>query len=333
MKHKLKLPIVEPIYSTYHYQGPATAMIATNPSIRNYYLNQVLVLDCNRKFQWGFTTPELGITDSSWRLCPYLERKQYPMEHLRGYIHPLIRNLLSDGYYAFFEYVDDYYVKGKSWYGERHFPHDGCICGYDQEKKTYHVYAYDNNWIYRTFETEQGNITKGMYSCFKQNLFGTIYGIRPTMEIVKFSPVTALNKMKEHLDSSFEKYPPEEDGTVYGIVVHDYLMMYLNRLFEGAIPFERMDGRIFRLLWEHKKVMHERIFRMEDELGWDHNISEAYYSLVNESNKMRMLYAAHKQRRRDAVLPFLAEKTRYLKETEERLLSEMINNAEKGGIL
>ena len=40
-KKKIELPLVEPLYSTYHYQGPGTAVLVNNPSIRNWYLNQV----------------------------------------------------------------------------------------------------------------------------------------------------------------------------------------------------------------------------------------------------------------------------------------------------
>ena len=79
------------------------------------------------------------------------------MQFMKGYIHPLIRNLLDAGYYVCFVGVDDYYVKGKSWYKERHVNHDGAICGYNQEDKTYCLYSYDSNWVYRKFWTTQKN--------------------------------------------------------------------------------------------------------------------------------------------------------------------------------
>ena len=58
-KKKIELPLVEPLYSTYHYQGPGTATLVNNPSIRNWYLNQVMILTCTRKFLNGFTTPQI----------------------------------------------------------------------------------------------------------------------------------------------------------------------------------------------------------------------------------------------------------------------------------
>ena len=75
-KKKVELPLIEPMYSTYHHQGIATAIMANNPSISNWYLNQVMILTCTRKFLTGFTTPEIGIVESSWGLNPYYRKKR-----------------------------------------------------------------------------------------------------------------------------------------------------------------------------------------------------------------------------------------------------------------
>lgn len=44
MNKYAELPIIAPIYSTYHYQGDASAVINDNPSIRNWFLNNNLIL-------------------------------------------------------------------------------------------------------------------------------------------------------------------------------------------------------------------------------------------------------------------------------------------------
>ena len=85
-KKKIELPLVEPIYSTYHYQGTGAAIIATNPSIRNWYLNNAVTLTCNRKFLKGYTTPEIDLPFSSWTENPYLDTRWYNMRFINGYI-------------------------------------------------------------------------------------------------------------------------------------------------------------------------------------------------------------------------------------------------------
>ena len=326
-KRKFGLPLAEPIYNTYHNQGTGTAAIFNNPSIRNWYINQVMILTCNRKFLSGFTTPEISIEDSTWISNPYLDKKLYEMRFLEGQTHFVIRKLLDAGYYIYFTGIDDYYVEGKSWYHQRHFCHDGCICGYDQNNKTYCIYAYDQNWICQKFWTKQKSFDAGRKAMFKQGKYGIIYGIKPKGNKIVFSHETALKKISEYLDSNMIKYPENAEGTVYGIVVHDYISIYIGKLYDGSIPYEKMDRRIFRLIWEHKKAMLERIKLIEDALSLDHSLSDAYTSVVREADNCRMLYAAHHMKQRNSVLPVIQKKLLDLKEKEKEILENLLKAA------
>ena len=277
---KIELPLIEPLYSTYQFQGPCTATLARNPSIRNWYLNQVMILTCTRKFLNGFTTPEINIAGSNWVENPYLDKKWYGMQFLEGHTHFVIRKLLDAGYYICFSGIDDYYVEGKSWYHERHFNHDGCICGYDRENKAYCIYAYDQGWIYQKFWTPQKAFEAGRKALFKIRQYGAICGIKPKADQVTFSPELSLKKISEYLDSNMEKYPESAEGTVSGIIVQNYIAKYVDKLYDGSIPYERMDRRVFRMIWEHKKVMLERIELIESAFGISRSISQAYKGVV-----------------------------------------------------
>ena len=326
MTKKIELPLIEPIYSTYH-NAPGSAILVNNPSIRNWYMNEVMILTCTRKFLNGFTTPEIRVANTSWAENPYLDKKWYETQFLGGHIHSVIRKLIDAGYYVCFDEIDDYYVEGKSWYHERHFSHDGCICGYDKENKTYCIYAYDKNWIYQKFWTSQKSFEAGRKAQFKKGQYGKICGIKPMENQIAFSPETALKKIAEYLDSNIEKYPKTSGWKVYGIVVHDYIDMYVDKLYDGSIPYGKMDRRVFRMIWEHKKAMQERISLIEDALSMDHSISGSYFSVVREADNCRMLYAAHHMKQRNAVLPIIQKKLLALKDKEQELLSELLNKA------
>lgn len=322
-KKKLELPLLQPMYSTYHHQGPATATLCENPSIRNFYLNQVMNLTCTRRFLSGYTSPEISVAQSQWKDNPYLDRKWYSMQFLGGYVHSVIRNFLDAGYYVCFSGIDDYYVAGKSWYRERHFKHDGCICGYDREDQTYCIYAYDENWIYQKFRTPQKAFEAGRRAMFRAGQYGSICGIKPKKDPVAFSPETVQSKIAEYLSSDRLPYPETEDGTVSGIAVHDYIALYLEKLCDGSIPYERIDRRVFRMIWEHKKAMLERIVLLEDAWSAGHEISESYRSVVREADNCRMLYAAHLMKQRNALLPVIRQKLCALKEKEKKLLNAL----------
>lgn len=330
-KKKAMLPLVNPIFSTYHSQGNGAATIYANPSIRNWYLNNCTILKCNKKFLSGYSSPDVNIMESTWYDNPYLNKFWLGTEYTKGYINHIIRALIDDGRYICFDGIDDYYIPGKTWYKTRHFGHDGMIYGYDQEKKTYSIQAYDTNWIFKTFEIPQEAFNKGRKAMLKRGKYSYICALKPTLDPVEFEPKIAISKIKEYLDSSFEKYPINGEGDVYGIVVQDYLALYVYKLFEQSIPYEKMDYRVFRLLWEHKKAMYERLVKIEKVLMLDKTTSEEYKSIVSDADDIRLLYASHNLKRRDSVLPVISQKLVALSKKEFTILSEFVKKA--GGVL
>ena len=161
MRKIKELPLVDPIYSTYHH-APGSAIIKDNPSIRNFYLNQVMNIRCTRKFLSGFTTPEINIIQVNVGDNPYLDRKWMSMQYLGSAIHSVIRNMIDAGYYVCFTGIDDYYVKGKSWYKERHFNHDGCICGYT-------IIAIVIGWLFRKTTEQRPRIISARQSIAEEH--------------------------------------------------------------------------------------------------------------------------------------------------------------------
>lgn len=325
----VELPLIEPMYSTYHYQGMATATIGSNLSIRNWCLNEAMNLQCTRDFLKGVSTPHVTVYESGWTENPYLEKRVYSMQFIKGYINVIIRALLNHGYYVVFGGVDDYYVQGKTLYKERHRVHDGLICGYNQEDKTYCMYAYDSNWVYRKFWTPQKCFNAGRVAMQKKGEYGNICGLKPLSDNVEFSPETVYKNLLSYLDSSFEKYPKDKEGDVFGIIVHAYIVEYINKLMDGSIPYEKLDYRVFRVIWEHKKIMYERIVTLEEALHLDHTCSAQYQRLVTETDTMRMLYASHQMKRRDSVLPVIKKKLLTVMESEKRILKELTNKVGK----
>jgi len=327
MKKMIELPLIPPVYST-HHNGFFSALLAENPTIRNWYLTNILMLRCDQKFLLGYTTPKINVEGLAWHENPYLEKKIIPVEFLGGYAKPIIRNLIDRGYYVYFEAVDDYYVEGKSHYKTRHLLHDGGICGYNQEDKTFCIYAYDSNWIYRKFWASQASFMKGVSAAVKEGKSGNLYGLKPiTKQVIEFSAETALQKIALYLDSSYEKYPEKGEGNVYGIIVHNYIAKYIRMLYDGVIPYTRMDWRVLRMIWDHKKVMLERIQLIEEKLQMDSSISTQYRSLVEKANHARMLYASHHMKRRDELLPIIEKNMFESKDEEEKLLNELISKS------
>ena len=330
MKKCMELPLIEPVYRTFNFDSAGSAIAKDNPSIRNWYLNEIMITTCSRDFiMTGYTSPKLWIVDSVYTQNPHITRKRYEIKYLGSGVHAVIRNFIDDGFYVFFWGMDDYYFKGKSWYHEKHAPHDGMIIGYDTENDTYTVYAYDKRWILQKFKTPKRALSKAIKSGLAQNHNAYLDAIKVKTEPVSLCPETICKKLKSYLDSSLEKYPPDRGGTVYGIAVHEYLVMYLEKLFSEEIPYERMDRRICRFLWEHKKVMLERIVEVEKALSLGNEISSKYKFIVKEAENMRMMYASFNHRRRNSLLMDIKDKLLYIHENEKILLTRFVEMMEQ----
>ena len=329
LPRKVRLPLGKPFFSTYHFQGVAGAISPSNPDLRNWYLNEAISLCCERVFLYGFSTPHLSIVNSSWLDTMNIERLIYPtrfMDELLGNdIHVLIRYLLCQGYYVNFDGIDDYFLEGKSWYGKRHFCHDGLIYGYDLDDNTYDVYAYDSEWIYRDFKVSVKSFENGRRAMNDRGIYGTIGGVKAYNHPIPFDPLCTYKNLCQYLSSSIKEYPFDGEGKVTGIVVHEYLAEYTRRLYHGLIQYDKMDWRVFRVVWEQKAFMLERIQKVEETLGFDDTLSRRYEPVVREANTIRMLYASHAQKRRDSILPTIIDKLLRIYETERDILEALVS--------
>ncbi len=323
MANKVSLPVTMPVYATYHTQGSG-APAAGNPSSYNWYLTHCLMLKCSRKFLRGYTSPEADICGSDFLDNPYLEKHRISFRFTWESAAKTIKRMLEEDFYVYFTGVDDFYVKGKSWYRERHFEHDGMICGYDDEKKTYDLFAYDQNWRYRVFTTPQSCFHRGLRARIRERCYGCLIAVKAVPGQVELDCEALLANLKDYLHSDLERYKPEEDGDVFGLVVHDYLGMYLDRIRTRQAPYERIDRRIFRLLWEHKKCMLDRIRAVEAKYGWTAELSQEYARIEQIAHFLLMLYARYLQRREDdLLLGSLAANLRDIKEAEASVLSRL----------
>lgn len=324
----IKLPIVPPIYATYHHQGASSAVSCDNESIRNWHLNTVMNLQCGTFFLTkNYSNMFMTVEKSSFKDNPCLDRRWLTAAYLKGYSNFVIKEMLKDGYCVYFNFIDDFYIEGKSFYQQRHFIHDGMIYGYDQSDKTFFIYAYDNDWRYRMFKTPQKGFEDSRRST--PDAPPNFWGIKAKDVVVKLKPLDVYKNIQNYLKSSALQQPYDREKDVRGVVVHDYVALYLEKLIDGSIPYEKMDWRIFRVILEQKTLMQERICKFEELLHLPDKISEKYSEVVAEANFIHMLYASHHLKRRDNVLPIIKEKVLNIKEKEIILLTSFIRQLEE----
>ena len=325
MKRKNELSLSEPICRAYNYFGFETSTLSSNPSIRNWYLNDVVNLRCCTRFLRGeYSSPEINMVNGRNLHCPYYERVVYPMRFARGYINYIIKALIDEGYYVCYANVDDYYLEGKSWYKERHRGHDGMIFGYDDNEKTYSILAYDSEWRFRPMVIKQSSFDKGREAIFKKGQYGKVVGIKPKETEVLLDAEKIENNLKIYLTTGTSVEEKSGRDFVQGIGSQELLIAYIQMLSDGKIKHEMTDNRVLRLLWEHKVIMLERLQKMEELLGLDNSVSQEYQSVVSEANKIRILYASYCKKKRESLLLVIINGLEKIIKDEKKLLTEFL---------
>ena len=83
------------------------------------------------------------------------------------------------------------------------------------------------------------------------------------------------------------------------------------------------------MIWEHKKVMLERIKCIENQLGMNSEISDEYKNIVDAANKMRMMYALLQTKKRESILQSLQIKLIILSDGEYKILKDLLKKVKK----
>ena len=330
MAKSVLLPFKNPLFATTQGMTAADIAIQGHPTAYNQTLNQATNISCSRKFTRGFTTPEVVIPDIWIYSYGFIERYVVNFRHTKNYCIDIIRQMRDEGFYVYYGYVDDFYLPGKSWYGTRHLHHDGVICGYDDNDGTISVAAYDINWVFGLIRIPQECFVQGLESSIEAKQYGsmTAYKIRENT-VVNINEREMLRHLKEYMDSNFEKYPADKDGEVRGIVVHDYLAMYIDKLKDGSIPYEKMDWRALRGIWEHKKCMLDRIKAVENKNGWNNELSERYTPVVDKANCIRTMYAMYHKNHNDKLLQKIHDGLLDLAQSDKEIVGEFISRLEE----
>lgn len=330
-KRNKQLPYKEPPFCTYQYHGSPGVAAMQNPTAYQWYLNHAIVLSCGRRFLTGYTSPDVSIYGTCLEEMPFLERIDVKRSFIDGSELAIIRNMIDEGYYVCFNMVDVYHIEGMLWSGEKHNFHDGLICGYDDRDNTLTIAAYDSRWRYTCFRTSQDGFLKALKFGKEMGGYNDLVGIRTSDKKIILDFPAMIKHLEDYLTPDPYSDSYEGNITIFGIVVHDYLRLYLTFLMDKEIPYERMDRRIMRILWEQKRCMADRITFVEKYFELDSSMSEEYAPVVKSAELCRMLYESYRQKERNSLLVTIQEELKKMKKVEEALLPRLISAIQIGG--
>lgn len=326
---KIQLPVREIPFSTYHNQIAGGLALSVLPDFMNYYINHCVTISCEKNFLHGYSSPEVNIPKAHVFDINTLDCYKTSMRFLPNSLHQMISDMLEENFYIYCNGIDDFYIPGKSWYNERHYHHDCIILGIDDSANTYTISAYDNQWVLKVLTIPQKCLTAGMRSSLNAGVIGEFAGVKARPSAIPLDLSRLYQGLSQYISSDLSIYPLDSSQPAQGIVIHDYLTIYLGMIENGDIHHGKVDWRIMRLFWEHKKCMANRIFAIENALSLSHKISDCYSQVVNRADKMRMMFAIYIRKRRDSMIPYLIQELTDIKGMESGSLKDLLNIMEE----
>ncbi len=333
MKEYKMLPVVMPPLSTYHYNACVGVVAMNHPSAYTWYYNSAVDITVEKKFLNGFTSPLIAVPGNTCYSMPFIQCEKVNLMFTMDYLKEIIRNMIDRDFYVFFSTADDYYIPGKSWYGEKHFRHDGMVSGYDMRDDSFTLTAYDSRWIFRSFRVPTDSLVQAFESAFRiGDANGNLSALKHKRIPILPNPGKVRADIASYLDSDIRKYPfSDKEPTVHGMAVYPYLVEYLTRLGDGRIPHERMDRRVFRLFYEHKALMKGRLSAFAVPSV---DSGKKYEAVVTLADRMRFQYKKYELKPSRFDLELLIGHLEKCGELERAILEEYLENAEteKGGM-
>lgn len=323
-KKNVSLPFSVPVFSTFHHSAVAGMIFDNDPNARIQMLNQSDHISCSRKFLSGYTSPEICVLRSGIFSYPNIDILEIKLDSSFNH-KEVIKNMLEDGRYVYFMKVDDYYIPHKSWYGIKHMLHDGIICGSNDIDDTYSVAAYDENWVFRLFKIPRDNFEEALEKSLLMDV-PELYGCKATNEHIELDIERISKGISNYINSDLRNYPVDGNikGYVIGAAVNNYIAMYIDKLIDGSVPYDKMDWRVIRAIWEFRVCMLERIQAVESKLGFNITASKNYSEIVSQTNRLRIIYAICHKKRKDSSLLIVRKGLEDLVEKEKNILAAFV---------
>ena len=183
---------------------------------------------------------------------------------------------IDNGYYLYFN-LDESQIPGTFFFRRRlHYLHPIFIFGYDKSQKILRSLNYDENRNVSIIDIKFEDFTEAFLSPITKMLLNEydwgkdfeyviiLYKRKDNVKI-ELNPAIIRNSLQDFITSgnflmNYALFFPDEDWMKWGIETYDTIQLYLNSYVN---PQNFFDYRIFFCLFEHKKLMSNRIYCLE----------------------------------------------------------------------
>ncbi|MCM3039555.1 hypothetical protein M3201_07560 [Paenibacillus motobuensis] len=339
----VQLPVWDPPLKGFLRWAYTLSITSAHEETIPWYYSNFIQLFCNKKFlesgrqyyidffrgkpnELNFNNPFLLTCSVNYTILESLALESWPK-----FFADQIRN----GYYCVV-FLDEAKLSPAAAYQKEPFPHHLFLYGFDWEVGVFYASMFDNTGVYRNLQIpfrEFVDAVKSMRQLLQNNLTADhhtyFYKYEPHSPY-PFDRTAAIDQLRDYLKGETHlnriNYNPDKEEA-FGIKVYDYLQMYYDAAEnDDSRLVERNDVRHLHVLWEHKRMMSERIEYLVEEriIPYDGELVEGYKDISKRVLKMRDQYIRHEIRADKEVYKRLRLRFNELRDEEPFLLQKLI---------
>lgn len=314
------LELSESPIETFQATAFILSILLAHENVKNAYYNKYINLegmcDPNKNLYlltfsdglWG-VYDEDGIAEVGIHFIKDIPRNEF---------FSFMTNLIDQNNYLLLYIVDEYYLSYSKYYHSIHRIHDTYIYGYDDTN--FYILAYNQGKLSRikvdAKEVEEAlyhqlNVTEDVSFChfrFYDNCNVSIdfKCIRDQLEL--YLQGTGVNDKK----------------LIYGIKTYDIINNYLDYMDKN--PLCDINYKHFRVLWEHKKIMCERVEKLSKMIDIDNSILDTSKEIERLTNSLFMLVIKYNVKRSEIIIDRAKKQLNVIKEKEVKMITDLINS-------
>lgn len=322
------LPMVIPPVETYQNTSFVMGMILASNNMKNAFYNYYNNIVCTETNY--MKKIELIFVDALWDTLVDDGLAEMDLFHLsnisKDKFVSFIKERIDQGNYLLLYSIDEYYLSYSKRYQVKHYIHDTYIYGYKEDKLC--VMAQKKGKL-QMLEIDCQEIVDGMYSQLEKNPCVNFCSFR-------FRNVVALIN-KEKIKSDLERYllgkTKISENQVFGIAVYQIIKKCSLARAEGRKEEgDLFDLRIFRMIWEHKKVMMLHLDRMNE--LYQYQLADCLIKMdeiEHLANKIFLLAMKFTVTKKNDLLIKIAENIQVLEMKEKECFKELVEQLENYG--
>lgn len=338
----VQLPVLNPPLKGFLRWAYTLSITSVHEETIPWYYSNFIQLSCTTKFledgrqyfidffrgkpnELNFNNPFLLTCSVNYTILDNLALDDWPK---------FFADQIRSGYYCIV-FVDEAKLSPAASYQKEPFPHHLFLYGFDWEENMFDASMFDHTGVYRNvkipfqeFQDAAGSMRKLLKEKLTSDHHTYFYKYAPH-SAYPFDKTAAIDQLLDYVNGETHlnriNYNPDEEA--FGIKVYDYLQMYFDAVEQNDSRLgDRNDARHLHVLWEHKKMMSERIGYLVEEgiISYDEELVEGYKDITKRAMKLRDQYIRHVIREDKEVFKRLRLRFDQFREEEPVLLLKLI---------